>query len=101
MLLGSVTYNLLKDWDLDTILTKLDAAGFSAVELRTGHKTRRGTIDAAGRERVRERFARSKVRLLSFGTECEFHSPDQAERRKTNRDRETVGGSGTTRARGE
>jgi sugar phosphate isomerase/epimerase len=83
MLLGSVTYNLLKDWDLDTILTKLEAAGFSAVELRTGHKHGvERTLDAAGRERVRERFARSKVRLLSFGTECEFHSPDQAERRK-------------------
>src|SRR5262249_53189848 len=83
MLLGSVTYNLLKDWDLDTILIKLEAAGFSAVELRTGHKHGvERTLDAAGRERVRERFARSKVRLLSFGTECEFHSPDQAERRK-------------------
>src|SRR5260370_28351546 len=33
MLLGAVTYNILKDWDLDTILTKLEAAGFDAVEL--------------------------------------------------------------------
>ena len=28
------------------------------------------------------RFARSKVRLLSFGSTCEFHSPDSNERRK-------------------
>ena len=58
MLLGVVTYNVLKDWDLDTILTKLEQAGYSAVELRTGHK--HGvelSLDAAGRERVKSRFA--------------------------------------------
>src|SRR5206468_12681695 len=38
MLLGAVTYNVLKDWDLETILKNLEAAGFEAVELRTGHK---------------------------------------------------------------
>ena len=37
---------------------------------------------AAERERVKQRFARSKVRLVSFGTTCEFHSPDPAVRRK-------------------
>ncbi len=83
MLLGAVTYNVLKDWDLDTILTNLDAAGYSAVELRTGHPHGvEPSLDAAGRERVKNRFARSKVRLLSLGSECEFHSPDAAERRK-------------------
>src|SRR5260370_623610 len=83
MLLGAVTYNILKDWDLDTILTKLEAAGFDAVELRTGHKHGvEPSLDAAGRERVKARFARSKARLLSFGSTCEFHSPDANERRK-------------------
>ena len=83
MLLGAVTYNVLKGWDLDTILKNLEAAGFEAVELRTGHKHGVETsLDAAGRERVKARFARSKVRLLSFGSTCEFHSPDPAERRK-------------------
>ena len=38
MLLGAVTYNVLKDWDLETIIKNLEAAGFEAVELRTGHK---------------------------------------------------------------
>ena len=32
MLLGSVTYNVLKDWDLETIIKKLEEAGFEAVE---------------------------------------------------------------------
>ena len=36
--LGCVTYNLLKDWDLETIIRNLEAAGYEAVELRTGHK---------------------------------------------------------------
>jgi sugar phosphate isomerase/epimerase len=31
---------------------------------------------------VRQRFERSKVRLLSYGTVCEFHSPDAAVRRQ-------------------
>lgn len=83
MHLGCVTYNVLKDWDLDTILVKLEAAGFEAVELRTGHKHGvEPSLDQAGRVRVRERFARSKVKLLSFGSTCEFESPDPAVRRQ-------------------
>ncbi|MGC8794447.1 MAG: sugar phosphate isomerase/epimerase family protein, partial [Bryobacteraceae bacterium] len=77
MRLGAVTYNVLKDWDLETIIPKLQEIGFEAVELRTGHK--HGVEPSLGpeeRARVRERFRRSKVRLLSYGTTCEFHSPD-------------------------
>ncbi len=37
MMLGAVTYNVLKDWDLETVITKLEQAGFEAVELRTAH----------------------------------------------------------------
>jgi sugar phosphate isomerase/epimerase len=83
MQLGAVTYNVLKDWDLDTIIKNLEAAGFTAVELRTGHAHGvERSLDAAGRERVKERFKDAKVRLLSLGSECEFQSPDAAERRK-------------------
>lgn len=83
MRLGAVTYNVLKDWDLETIITKLEAAGFEAVELRTEHKHGiEPSISAAEREAVRRRFARSKIRLLSYGTTCEFHSADAAVRRK-------------------
>jgi len=83
MLLGAVTYNVLKDWDVDTIVKELDAAGFEAVELRTGHRHLiEPSIGAAERERVRILFERSKVRLLSFGSTCEFQSPDADERRK-------------------
>src|SRR5262245_8378655 len=83
MHLGCVTYNVLKDWDLETIITKLEQAGFEAVELRTGHAHKiEPTIDAAAREQVKKRFARPKVRLLSDGSTCEFQSPDPAERNR-------------------
>src|SRR6185295_7109229 len=81
--LGCVTYNLLKDWDLETIIKKLEEAGFEAVELRTGHAHKiEPDLDAAARAQVKKRFERTKVRLLSYGSTCEFQSPDPAERRK-------------------
>ena len=83
MHLGAVTYNVLKDWDLETIIKNLEVIGFEAVELRTEHK--HGveiTNTPEERQRVKARFAQSKVRLLSFGSTCEFQSPDPAERRK-------------------
>ncbi len=76
-----MTYNVLKDMDLETIIQILEATGFEAVELRTQHK--HGVepgISAAERDRVMKRFQRSKVRLLSYGTTCEFQSPEPAER---------------------
>lgn len=83
MRLGLVTYNLANDWDLPTLIQRCEETGFEAVELRTthGHGVE-PELDAAGRERVRDLFARTRVRLLSFGTVCEFHSPDPAEVRR-------------------
>jgi hypothetical protein len=83
MLLEAVTYNVLKDWDVETIVRNLEAAGFEAVELRTGHKHMvQPNIGAAERARLNAYFEHSKVRLLSFGTTCEFQSPDPAERKR-------------------
>jgi sugar phosphate isomerase/epimerase len=77
MLLGAVTYNVLKDWDVETIIRNLEAAGFEAVELRTSHKHGvEPSLAREEREEVKARFGRSKVRLLSFGSTCEFQSPD-------------------------
>ena len=81
--LGSVTYNLLQNMDLETCITTLEKAGYAAIELRTTHKHGvEPSIDAAARVKVKERFARSKVRLLSYGSTCEFQSPDEAVRRQ-------------------
>jgi Xylose isomerase-like TIM barrel len=83
MLLGAVTYQVLQNMDLDTVIRTLEATGFEAVELRTTHKHGvEPSMSAADRERVKARFEHSKVRLLSFGTTCEFQSADSAERRK-------------------
>jgi sugar phosphate isomerase/epimerase len=81
--LGCVTYNVLKDMDLDTILKTLEAAGFGCVELRTEHKHGvEPSISAAQRAKVRERFQSSKIKLVSYGTTCEFQSTDDAARNK-------------------
>src|SRR4029453_1778389 len=57
--------------------------GCEAVELPPSHKHGvEPSISEAERARVKGLFARSKVRLVSYGTTCEFHSPDPPERKK-------------------
>jgi sugar phosphate isomerase/epimerase len=81
--LGSVTYNLFQNSDVETIIKTLEAVGFEAVELRTGHKHGvEPSLSAEERLRIRRRFESSKVRLLSYGTTCRFQSPDPEERKK-------------------
>src|SRR3954470_10357291 len=83
MQLGAVTYNVIKDWDVDQIIAKLRELGYAAVELRTGHKHGvEPAIGAAERRAVAQKFERGQVRLLSFGTTCEFQSPDPAVRQQ-------------------
>jgi len=75
--LGLVTYNLAKDWDIDTIIKNCEQTGFEGVELRTTH--RHGveiSISKARRAEVKKRFADSRVRLTSLGTTCEYHYAD-------------------------
>lgn len=80
MHLGLVTYNLARDWDLPTLIKNCEETGFEAVELRTTHAHGvEPELDSAGRERVRSLFAQTPVKLLSFGTTCEFHSRDAEE----------------------
>jgi sugar phosphate isomerase/epimerase len=77
--LGLVTYNLARDWDIDTIIRNCEKTGFEGVELRTTHK--HGVEIALNKERraeVKKRFADSGVRLVSLGTTCEYESPDPA-----------------------
>jgi len=78
--LGIVTYDIARDWDLETLITKAEELGYSAVELRTTHA--HGvelSLTPEERQRVKERFAASSVQLWGLGTTCEYHSPDQAE----------------------
>ncbi|WP_031500890.1 sugar phosphate isomerase/epimerase family protein [Bryobacter aggregatus] len=83
MKLGAVTYNVLKDWDVDTIIKNLEMARFEAVELRTGHKHGvEPTLTPEARKAVAAKFSASKIRLLSFGSTAEFQSPNEATRRE-------------------
>src|SRR3954447_16206097 len=81
--LGTVTYNIAKDWDVPTIIKNLTEAGFEAVELRTTHK--HGveiTLSPAQRMDVRKQFEASPIKIGGLGTTCEFHAADQAAVRK-------------------
>ena len=81
--LGTVTYNIAKDWDVPTLIKNLTDVGFDAVELRTTHK--HGVeiaLSPAARAEVRKRFEDSPVKIGGLGTTCEFHSPDPAVVRK-------------------
>jgi sugar phosphate isomerase/epimerase len=77
--LGTVTYNVPKDWDLDTLLKILPQAGIAAVEFRTGHAHGvEPALGAPGRAEVKQRCADAGLVILSLGSVCEFQSPDPA-----------------------
>ena len=79
VMLGLVTYNLAKDWDVPTIIERCAATGFEAAELRTTHAHGvEPTLTADERKKVKAQFAASPVKLLSLGTTCEYDSPDAA-----------------------
>ena len=78
--LGLVTYNLAKDWDRPTIIDRCTKAGFEAVELRTTHAHGvEPALSEKERKAVKEMFEKSRVRLLSLGTTCEYHSVEAEE----------------------
>src|SRR5437773_10603416 len=54
--LGTVTYNLAKDWDVATIIRNCEEAKFEGVELRTTHAHGvEVTLSNAQREEVKKR----------------------------------------------
>ncbi len=79
-LLGIVTYNIAKDWDLPTILKRLEKLEYEGVELRTGHahKVEVG-LSKHEREEIRKRFDDSPVELAGLGSAFEFQSLDPSE----------------------
>jgi sugar phosphate isomerase/epimerase len=82
MKLGTVTYNLAKDWDIPTIIKYCAEAKFEGVELRTSHKHGvEVTLTKARRAEVRKRFADSPVKLASLGSAFDYHTPDPAKLR--------------------
>jgi sugar phosphate isomerase/epimerase len=83
MKLGLVTYNLAKDWDVDSIIANCSETGFEGVELRTTHA--HGVevgLSAAERDRIKQTFADSPVRLEGLGSAFEYHATDPDEVRQ-------------------
>jgi len=80
MKLGIVTYNIGKDWDLDTLIANCEGTGFDGVELRTTHA--HGVeveLSAAERAAVRKRFDESKVEIVGLGSAFEYDAIDPEE----------------------
>jgi len=81
--LGTVTYNIAKDWDLATILKRLDTLNFEGVELRTGHAHKvEVNLSKVERAEIKKRFDDSPVDLAGLGSAFEYHSADPAEVKK-------------------
>src|SRR5262245_18219285 len=60
--LGTVTYNIAKDWDLPTLLDVCKKTGLAACELRTTHKHGvEPTLSPDQRTEVKKRFADSGI----------------------------------------
>jgi sugar phosphate isomerase/epimerase len=81
--LGTVTYEIAKDWDVPTIIKNLTDVGMDAVELRTTHK--HGVeiaLSPQARAEVRKRFEDSPVKIGGLGTTCEYQAADQGVVRK-------------------
>lgn len=79
MKFGLVTYQWGKDWDLPTLISNCEKTGFQSVELRTQHAHRvEISLNAVQRAEVKKRFANSPVTCVGYGSNFEYHSPDQA-----------------------
>ena len=83
MKLGLVTYQWGMDWDIPTLIANCEKAQLSGVELRVEH-AHNVSPQLSGEERkaIAKQFAGSTVKLVGFGTTCEFHSPDPSVLRK-------------------
>jgi len=77
--IGLMTYNLGKDWDIETIIKNCTEAEWKSVELRTTHKHGvEVTLTDAQRADVKKRFKDSSLETISLASAFEYHSPDQA-----------------------
>jgi sugar phosphate isomerase/epimerase len=77
--LGLMTYNLGKDWDIETIIENCSETGWVHAELRTTH--RHGvevTLSKAERSAVKKRFEDSPLEAISLASAFSYHHTDPA-----------------------
>ncbi len=81
--LGLMTWNVAKDWDIETIIKNCEETQFRHVELRTTHK--HGVeVSLSKRERaeIKHRFKDSPLEAISLASAFAYHYPDPAELKK-------------------
>ncbi|MHC4314887.1 MAG: hypothetical protein ACYSW3_20765, partial [Planctomycetota bacterium] len=67
--LGLMSYNLARNWDIETIIKNLTEAKFQHVELRTTHAHKvEVNLSRAQRKEVRKRFEDSALEAISLAS---------------------------------
>jgi len=82
MKLGLLTFNMAKEWDLDTILEKCQTLGLGGVEFRTDQEHAHGveiTTTDDERATIRSKFDKANLEIIGLSTGCKFDSPDPDE----------------------
>ncbi|MBN1125308.1 MAG: sugar phosphate isomerase/epimerase [Sedimentisphaerales bacterium] len=77
--IGLMTYNLARNWDIETIIANCTKAQFEHVELRTTHAHKvEVNLTKAQRGEVKKRFEDSPIRAISFASGFSYHHGDPA-----------------------
>jgi len=80
--LGLMSYNLAKDWDIETIIKNCTATGFEHIELRTTHAHGvEVNLTKDQRQDVRKRFEEAGLRI-SLASAFAYHHPDPVKLRQ-------------------
>jgi len=86
MKFGLVTYQWGRDWDLPALIENCVKAGYNGVELRTQHAHNvEISLNTMQRLEVKKRFDDSPVKCIGYGSNFEYHSPDQKQLREKKR----------------
>jgi len=81
--LGLMTYNLARDWDVETIIANCTEAKFQHAELRTTHAHGvEVTMSPTQRAEVKKRFEDSPLEAISLAGAFAYHTDDPAELRR-------------------
>lgn len=86
MHLGLLTYNIAREWDLDTLLTKAKELLFEGVEFRVDAKHAHGVeLERTGVERkeIVQKIADSGLINCGLGSACRYDSPDEGKLRES------------------
>jgi sugar phosphate isomerase/epimerase len=77
--LGLLTYDIAKDWDLQTLLDRAREIGFEGIEFRVDLNQSHGVeLDRTKKERkrIREMFRAAGIAICGLGSGCMYDSPN-------------------------